>query len=377
MPKLSLSARSDFLRSLVAAFPDAMVLIDQAGTIIAYSDSEKAMLGYSGADLMGQTLSTLFPLAERERYDASIRHYIESTERHGGSYDNLVQMQRKNGDIIPVDLSLHESLIDGVPMFICFMHNATVREEQRQRLSLMSAELAHASRLSSMGLLSSAIAHELNQPLTAIRNYVETVQAIARGSGPLDREMLAEVMNACDHETARAGEIIRRLRQFISRGDPEHTRESLVALITDAITLALANGESAGTQIEMSIDDTAETVLVDGIQIQQVIFNLLRNAIQAMGGKSDQRLRISSTGRDQMVEVVIEDSGGGISPEYEMQLFLPFSTTKIDGMGLGLSIVKMIVEAHGGRIWLGSSDLGGCAFHFTIPVMQSMMESMP
>jgi two-component system, LuxR family, sensor kinase FixL len=367
-------ARGDFLRALVAAFPDAMALIDRNGKIVAFSDSEKGMLGYDPNEVIGQNIAMLLPEAERSLHHSHIQRYLRLGDRRAGGYENLVRVQRKTGEIIPVDLSLHEAQIDGATMFIGFMHNATVREEQRQRLTQLSADLAHASRLSSMGLLSSAIAHDLNQPLTAIRNYVETVAVMAQDHGPLNRTLLARVMCACDREATRAGEIIRRLRQFISRGEAEHAGESLSALVTDAVTLARADGEGMGTQIDLSIPPSAEFVLVDGIQIQQVIFNLVRNALQAMTDTGERRICIWSIAREGMVEVVIEDSGAGITPEHEKQLFLPFCTKKIDGLGLGLSIVKMIVEAHGGRIWIGPSHLGGCAFHFTVPAMESTME---
>jgi two-component system sensor kinase FixL len=354
-----------------------MVLIDRAGKIVAFSDSEKGMLGYDTNEVLDQDLSILLSEAEREQYYGPIRRYLTTSKRRPEVYENLVRARRRNGETIPVDLSLHEAQIDGAAMFICFMHNASVREEQRQRLAQLSADLAHASRLSSMGLLSSAIAHELNQPLTAIRNYVETMSVIAQGQGPLDRKLLAEVMNACDHEAARAGEIIRRLRQFISCGEPEHARESLADLVADAVTLAVADGHAKGAQLDLAIDPAADAVLVDGIQIQQVVFNLVRNALQAMAGSRSCHVKIWSRLRKSMVEVVIEDSGAGITPENEKQLFLPFTTKKIGGLGVGLSIVKMIVEAHGGRIWLESSNLGGCAFHFTIPAMKPIMEGVP
>jgi len=358
----------------MAAFPDAMVLADETGRIVAFSDSEKAMLGYSEADIIGQNIAMLMPSPERQQHGSFIRKYLDTGEKRAIGFDNLVRVQRKNGEIIPVDLSLHEAQVDGKRMFIGFMHNASVREEQRQRLTQLSAELAHASRMSSMGLLSSAIAHELNQPLTAIRNYVETLAAILQGETAINRATLAEVMRACDHEATRAGEIIRRLRQFISRGETEHTRESLKALVSDAVMLALADGEGIDIRLDIAIAAATDEVLVDGIQIQQVIFNLVRNALQAMAERPERRLRITSCAHEDMVEVAIEDNGSGIAPELERKLFSPFTTTKIDGLGLGLSIVKMIVEAHGGRIWVAPSSLGGCGFHFTIPAMQSIRE---
>lgn len=374
LPKLSATARSDFLRSVVAAFPDAMMLIDPCGTIVAFIDSETGMLGHGPHDLIGQSITMLMPSPDREQHGAPIRDFLHSGERSGATYQNLVRVCRRNGDILPVDLSLHAAVVEGARMYVAFMHNATVREEQRQRLAQTSADLAHATRLSSMGLLSSAIAHEINQPLTAIRNYVETITAMAQQHGSLDTGLLIEVMRACDGEAARAGEIIRRLRQFISRGEPEHARVSLTALVTDAVTLALADSETAGPRIDIVIDPAGDEVLADGIQIQQVLFNLVRNALQAMANQDERHLRIWSRLCGPMVEVVIEDSGTGITPDHEEQLFLPFNTKKINGLGLGLTIVKMIVEAHGGRINVGASAWGGCAFRFTIPVVPSMME---
>lgn len=367
-------AARQFLRLLVSTLPDSMVAIDQHATIIAFSASAAAMFGYDKDEVIGRNVSLLMPSPDRERHDGYVHEYLRTGVKAIIGTGRLVKAQRKNGETFSADLSVHETIISDRPVFIGFLHDATDQERQRRRLATLSADLARASRISSMGLLSSAIAHEVNQPLTAIRNYVETILMISHGDAPIDRTLLREALEACNYEATRASEIIRRLRQFMTRGDSEPARESLMELAKDAVALAIADGEGVGVTVELLLDDAADAVLVDGIQIQQVLFNLIRNALQAMGNQEFRHLIIRSKLYDAMVEVIVEDTGPGIASEQQSQLFLPFSISKSDGLGLGLSITRMIIEAHGGRIWIGKSDLGGASFHFTIPVMPDSAE---
>jgi two-component system sensor kinase FixL len=217
-----------------------------------------------------------------------------------------------------------------------------------------------------MGTLATSIAHELNQPLTAIANYVETSRDLLVDPDAETLEIVREALQECADQSVRAGQIVRRLRDFISRGESERRVESLSRVVNEASALALVDSGARATEVELRLDPKADKVLIDRIQIQQVLLNLIRNAIEAMTDSRTQRLRISSRLHGEEVQVTIEDSGPGLAPEVAVQLFQPFISTKSHGMGLGLSICHTIVNGHGGRIWADSSALGGTTFHFTM-----------
>ena len=221
-----------------------------------------------------------------------------------------------------------------------------------------------------MGTLASSLAHELNQPLTAVASYCESARDLLTTEP--DAETLAMVREAMDEaakQSIRAGQIVRRLRDFMSHGETERRVESLQRLINEANALALVGSREHGIDVQLSLDPEADLVFVDRIQVQQVLVNLIRNAIDAMIESPVRNLSIrTARSRAGFVEVTIEDTGSGIAETIAPQLFQPFVTSKQSGMGIGLSICRTIVEAHGGRIWFEPCSNGGTAFHFTLPI---------
>lgn len=239
------------------------------------------------------------------------------------------------------------------------------RRTAADRLRQMQAELIHVSRLSAMGTMASTLAHELNQPLTAIANYV-------RGSRRLiadldNREALGEALDAADRSAVRAGEIVRRVRDLVTKGDVQRRTVELGPLIQEACGLAMIDARSAGITQRLELAPQTICVVADRIQVQQVLLNLLRNAVDALAGCPVRNIVVSSRCLDEnFVEVTVHDSGSGIAPETAARLFEPFNSSKSDGMGIGLSISRTIVEAHGGQIW-GKGSRGGTTFGFTLP----------
>jgi len=231
----------------------------------------------------------------------------------------------------------------------------------------LQAELSHASRVTAMGTLASALAHELNQPLTAIANYLEAGRDLLDGQGAVDREMLREAMAEGAKQALRAGEIIRSLREFIKRGETVRQPEPLRGLLAEGAALAFIGANSRGIDMDISVDRRVDRVLVNRVQLQQVIINLVKNAVEAMASSPARILRLSAMPiEDGRVEVVVADSGTGLDPDMSRTLFTPFTTTKASGMGVGLSISQTIIEGHGGRIWAQPSPWGGTEFHFTL-----------
>jgi two-component system sensor kinase FixL len=360
---------SNHLRSILETVPDAMVIIDDTGHIISFSKTAERLFGFAEAELIGENVSTLMPSPDRERHDGYLERYLRTGEKRIIGIGRLVTGRRRDGTTFPMELSVGEARIGKDRVFTGFIRDLTERQDYEKRLHTVQAELAHVSRVSAMGTLATSIAHELNQPLTAIANYVESASdMLASDAGEQTIAIIREALDECAKEAVRAGQIVRRLRDYISRGETERQVVSLARLVNEASALAFVG---AGTQtvdltIRIGQDDL---VLVDRVQIQQVLLNLIRNAVEAMQDLPHGRLTISAAPRDNdFIEVIVSDSGPGISPEIAENLFSPFHSTKATGMGVGLSISRTIVEAHDGRIWANASPYGGTSFHFTLPV---------
>lgn len=357
------------LRSILATVPDAMVVIDEKGTILSFSAAATRMFGYSEADVAGANVKMLMPSPDRERHDQYLINYLTTGKRKIIGVGRVTTALHRDGNTFPIELSVGEAWLGERRIFTGFIRDLTERQQTLLRLQDLQSELAHVGRVSEMGTLASSLAHELNQPLTAVASYCESARDLLDEEP--DREALAMVKEALDEaaqQAIRAGQIVRRLRDFMSTGETERHVESLQRLINEANALALVGSREHGIDVQLELDPAADSVLVDRIQIQQVLVNLIRNAIDAMMD-SDVRCLSLRTAREGegLVEVIIEDTGSGISDAIAAQLFQPFVTSKQNGMGIGLSICRTIVEAHGGRIWFEPHANGGTAFHFTVP----------
>ena len=357
------------LRSILATVPDAMVVIDERGHILSFSAAAEKMFGFSEAEVLGENVSMLMPSPDRERHDGYLKNYMTTGDRKIIGIGRVLTARHRDGNTFPIELSVGEAFVDESQVFTGFIRDLTERQRTELRLQDLQSELAHVGRVSEMGTLASSLAHELNQPLTAVANYCESARDLLVGDP--DRETMSMIREALDEaaqQAIRAGQIVRRLRDFISHGDTERRFESLPRLINEANALALVGSREHGIEVQVQLDPRADRVFVDRIQIQQVLINLIRNAIDAMVDSPDRSLTLRSmAGPDGLITVSIEDTGSGISEQVAAQLFEPFVTSKKSGMGIGLSICRTIVEAHGGRIWFEPGREGGTTFYFTLP----------
>ena len=363
--------REDHLRSILATVPDAMIVMDELGIVSSFSAAAEHLFGYSKVEVIGRNVRMLMPPADERRHDAYLRTYRETGIKHIIGNVRPQKAVRKNGEVFPMELAVGEASIAGERIFTGFIRDLTNRHQTERRMAELQSELIHVSRLSAMGTMASTLAHEINQPLTAITNYLETMRAMIGDDTEGALAEMAEPLELSAAQSLRAGTIVRRLRAFVDGGDTGFCPERLDALVEEATSLGLLGAHEAGIKVTMTVAAGHGLVMVDRIQIQQVLVNLIRNAIQSMSASSCKELTIQTApDRDGWVRVTVADTGSGIASDVTERLFDAFATTKEDGMGLGLSICRTIVEAHGGRIWAEAVNTGGTAFHFCVPLAE-------
>ena len=355
------------LRSILETVPDAMIVIDELATVQFFSSAAERLFGYTANEVRGQNVRMLMPPPYREQHDGYLARYRRTGERRIIGIGRVVVGRRKDGSTFPMELSVGEASQTGQRLFTGFIRDLTERQQTERRLHELQDGLLHVSRVRSMGQMAAALAHELNQPLTATANYVRAAVRLLALPEP-DLERIREAMNHAVEQTLRSGEIIRRLRSFVTRGEVARQPESIAQLIEEASALALIGAKERGVKVLISMDPNLPAASVDRVQIQQVLLNLIRNALEAMVSCEVRELAITASVREDHVLVSVTDSGSGISPEIEARLFQPFVTTKAEGMGIGLSVCRTIVEAHGGVLWRERNSGGGSAFHFTVPI---------
>ncbi|NVN87993.1 MAG: PAS domain S-box protein [Rhodopseudomonas sp.] len=360
------------LRSILDTVPDAMILIDGHGIMRFFSSAAERMFGFSEGEAIGRNVRELMPPTDAARHDGHLDRYRSTGERHIIGIGRIVTGQRRDGTTFPIHLSIGEMLSGGKPYFTGFIRDLTEYQQTQARLHELQSELVHVSRLSAMGEMASALAHELNQPLSAISNYMKGSRRLLAGSRDPNTTKIETAMDRAAEQALRAGQIIRRLRDFVSRGESEKRVESLAKLIEEAGALGLTGAREQGVLLRFNLDPANDLVLVDRVQIQQVLVNLFRNALEAMAQSPKKELSASNVRiADDMIEVAVSDSGSGIHDDVKSSLFQTFFTTKETGMGVGLSISRSIIEAHGGRMWAESNSAGGATFRFTLPVAAS------
>jgi two-component system, LuxR family, sensor kinase FixL len=341
-------------------------VIDERGTVQFFSSAAERLFGYTAEEVRGQNVNMLMPSPYREQHDSYLERYRTTGERRIIGIGRVVVGRRKDGSTFPMELSVGEANQSGQHLFTGFVRDLTERQQTERRLHELQDGLLHVARVRSMGQMAAALAHELNQPLTATANYVRASLRLLAAPEP-NLERVRQAINHAYEQTLRIGEIIRRLRTFVARGEVARQSESIAKLIEEASALALVGAKERGVKVLIAMDPALPEAPVDRVQIQQVLLNLIRNAMEAMDGGAICELAISASVRADDVLVSISDTGGGIPPEIQSRLFQPFVTTKSEGMGIGLSVCRTIVEAHGGRLWMEPRSEGGSIFRFTLP----------
>jgi two-component system, LuxR family, sensor kinase FixL len=346
------------LAQIVQSSEDAITSVALDGTITSWNAAAERIYGFSASDAIGRHISIVLPpdrLSEDDEIMAQLRsgrnmeHY-ETVRRHKNGHDVLVSLS-----VAPI--------FDGSGAMIGASKTArdvTERKRSEERLLGMQNELAHVGRLSAMGQMSAAIAHELNQPLTAIANYTKAAQRLLQNENPEPRQLQSarEAMEKAVTQTMRAGTIIRYLRDFVEKRESRKCPEDMKEVIREAVSLGMVGHSHSNVKLILSLQPGLPRVPIDKVQIQQVLLNLVRNAMEAMAEVEKRELTISCDVGNEDLCITVRDTGPGLAPQVAARLFQPFVTTKADGMGIGLKICQSIIEGHGGTIVAGQGGPG-------------------
>ena len=360
------------LRSILDTVLDATVVIESDGSIVSFNAAAVRQFGYAESEVIGRNVRILMPEPYHGEHDGYIHRYLATGEKRIIGVDRVVVGRRQDGSTFPMKLAVGVVKSGGKTFFTGFIRDLTERKESEARLQEIQGELARLARLNELGEMASTLAHELNQPLAAIANYTQGCVRLLRDMDDVIAARMKEALEETAKQSLRAGGIIRHLREFVMHGETEKTSEDIRKLIEEAGALALVGSRERGVRSVFDFSPGSATVMVDRVQIQQVLINLMRNAIEAMRDRGRRELVVStSTENEGMVIVEVSDTGPGISDEIAARLFQPFVTSKASGMGIGLSISKRIVEAHGGELSASRNAEGGATFRFSLPRIES------
>ncbi|MGD0191433.1 MAG: PAS domain S-box protein [Rhizomicrobium sp.] len=359
-----LESEQAHLARIVDSSGDAIISKSLDGRIRSWNSAAERMLGYSANEAIGESIAMLFPpdlIGEEDGIIAQLRagRAIQDFE---------TRRRRKDGTDIAVSIIVwpihgENGHVEGATKI---MRDITAQKEHQKQLDMVQLELIHLSRISSMGTMSSWIAHELNQPLAAMSNYLSALRR-ATSTGQATPELISELATKADDQSKRASQIVRRLREMVEKGKNFRNRESIAELLNEALDLAAAITKHHGVSVSVEIGADMPAVDVDRIQIQQVILNLIRNACEAMAASDIRQLFVRAGRNAGGVEIEIGDTGPGLPEQVLSHLFEPFITSKKDGMGIGLSVSRQIVERHGGRISHQSRVPSGSMFTIWLP----------
>ena len=359
----------DKLRRVVDAALDGMVVIDSAGTVLLYNAACERLFGYSAGEVLGNNVNLLMTPRDRRNHDTYIRNYLRTGRAKVIGKGRDVTGRRKDGATFPIRLSVGELRDDAdAPLFVGTLHDLTETLGARARIEELRSELMRVARANIVGEMGSALAHELTQPLSAIVGFVEASAALLDQDGGEVPGKVREYMEQAVAQSLRAGDVVRLLREFTARGETERSVNDINVVVEETFRLATLGTAADGIDVKLDLAADLPPVLIDQVQIQQVVLNLVRNSIDALSDSEAPAITLETVAGRERVEVVVRDNGPGISPDVRERVFEPFVSTKPDGIGIGLSICRTIIEAHGGRIEVEAGTECGAAFRFSVPV---------
>ncbi len=357
------------LRALFDAAVDAMVVIDDVGTIFAFNRAAERMFGHAANDMIGGPVEALMPEPDRSRHAGYMRRYLETGEARIIGIGREVEALRADGTRFPILLSVGEAISGPHRRFVAIIRDLTGQREAEKHARSLESRLAHVDRSNLMGEMAAGIAHEINQPLSAIATYAQAGRRLLQRE-PLNVEALESMCEKIDAQAQRAGQVIENVRNFIRRQEHRAEPIDVAEAIADVRDLMEADAHAAGVPITLRRAADLPLVHADAIQVQQVLLNLTRNAVDAMRDGPERGLGIvvaterSASGG---VRVSVTDHGPGVTKALAESIFHPFVTTKSNGLGVGLAISRTIVQTLGGALEYEDNPDGGAVFSVELP----------
>ncbi|MFM7740198.1 MAG: two-component system sensor histidine kinase NtrB, partial [Planctomycetota bacterium] len=357
-------------RLVVDSTPSAILMVNREGEISQVNPQTERLFGYQQAELLSQTWERLFPQRLRALAGESLREFFASSALRGIASGTEMFGLRKDGSEFPLEVGL--TPIESAGGLLALV--AITDNTERKKAEEARRELVHASRLAVLSEFTTSIAHEINQPLGAILSNADAAELLLRKpSPPLDevRQILKDIRN----DDLRASEVIRRLRTLLRQGDVERQPIDLNSVVNEVIFILRTEAQRRRVEVGTELSPDAAMVLGDKVHLQQIMLNLMLNGMEAMAQTSgERRLRLKTEQADGEVIVSVSDTGAGVSCERLPKIFERFFSTKPEGMGMGLAISRSLVEEHGGRIWVESTEGQGSTFRFALPILSNRIE---
>jgi two-component system sensor kinase FixL len=358
------------LDALLNAAVDAMIISDQKGRMLRVNPAAQAYFGWSEEDLIGKNVHVLMPNPDHDRHDTYLKSYRDGGNPAIIGIGREVTALHADGNTFPIHLSVGEIEGNGKARFIAIIRDLSEEKATKDVVKQLETHMAHADRLVVLGELTAGIAHEINQPLTAIAAFADAGARLVDTNTP---ESLAELENICKRvaeQARRAGAVVNRLRRLSRKGELTRSTHDVRLLLKNVLLLFDHELKQTGITLNTRFADRLPSIVVDEIQIQQVLVNLVKNAIDAVRSNSSKNpeVIIDVTSNDQTVEIRVSDNGAGVPADFKKNLFEPFYTTKEHGVGLGLSICKNIATLHGGKLTHKNRNSGGARFTLSLPL---------
>lgn len=357
--------RAQLLRSIVDLAPEAIVTIDAKGTVLSFSPAGETMFGYHQHEIEKHSLTMLMPEHYAVDHQSHVDAYLRSGKTHIIGNSRMLSARRKNGEIFPIRLTVGEAHKGNDPIFIGFIEDVTRQEETRRKLETALIDLERTSRLSTLGEMAATIAHDLNQPLTGAMSSADAAELILAREGMDETHPARQRLQQSLTDMGRVAELVRHVTRFLKTGEPQKSLSNLNAIVNEGALLAIA-GADPRVKIEINLSNDLPLVEVDPVQVQQVIVNLLRNALDAVESTDTKRIIVKTASVGETAEISISDTGKGINPNLSDRLFEPLVTSKQDRLGLGLTIARRMVRAHHGQMNV-EQLAGSTIFRVTLP----------
>ncbi|HEY8519138.1 MAG TPA: PAS domain S-box protein [Gammaproteobacteria bacterium] len=359
------------LKALFDAAVDAMVVADEEGKIVAFNAAAERLFGYSHDEMLGASVDVLMPEPHRSRHAEYMRRYLETGEARIIGIGREVDAVRSNGEVFPIALSVGEARSGDRRRFVAIIRDLTQQRAAEMHTRSVESRLAYVGRFNLMGEMAAGIAHEINQPLSAIATYAQAARRVLERK-PINEAVLKDICEKIDDQARRAGQVIENIRKFIRRQEVRTEALDVNRLIRDVWDLVEADARAEGITVVARFAPDLPPVRGDAVQLQQVLLNLTRNAVDAMRGLDKRDGIVVSTGRgvDGSVRIAVADHGPGVEPTLGEDIFNPFVTTKQDGLGVGLAISRTIIQANGGRLTYSDNPEGGAVFAIELPPLE-------